>query len=200
MKSIYKISIILILSAFSTAIYAQQGIEKMIRIRAAEKVKQMCDYIEFMANPENGYDVRYRYKGKAVRLFVANCEPYEEEGIQRRGVEMEVTSTLRKKPRRRLMKDYFTGLMNMRYSKVQIESSDIHAIQLSELRKIDNNTFVCTAVFVQVFIGYRDGIPVYSDRTKKSVKCYVYKEETIEGDEYIVKLGDTKALETISVH
>ncbi len=196
MNSKYKLLIVLVLLVFSTATYAQQEIEKMIQIRAAEKVSQMCDYIEFMANPENGNDVRNKYKGKAVRLFVANCEPYEDEGIRRKGVEMEITSTLRKKPRRRLMKDYFTGLMNMRYSKVQIKSSDIHDIQLSELRKIDDNTFVCTAVFVQVFIGYRDGRPIYSDRTKKSVKCYVYKEETIEGNEYIVKLGDTKALET----
>ena len=168
----------------------------MIKVRAAEKVKQMCDYIEFMANPENNIDIRKRYKGKATKLFVANCEKYEEDGIIRNGVVMEISSTYRTKPRRRLMKDYFIGLMNMRYEKVVIQSSDIHDIQLSQLQKIDENTYVCTAVFVQVFVGIRDGQPVYSDRTKKSVKCYVYREETVDGDEYIVKLGDTRALET----
>lgn len=188
------------LSAFTVVASAQQEIEEMIRFRAAEKVKQMCDYIEFMANPENGFEVRAKYKGKAVKLFVANCEPYEEDGIQKKGVEMEITSTYRSKPRRRLMKDYFSGLMNMRYNKVEIKSSDIHDIQVSELRQIDDNTFVCTAVFVQVFIGYKDSLPIYSDRTKKSVKCYVYREETIDGEEYIVKLGDTKALDTKKIN
>lgn len=196
MKSLYRIVIVFVLSVFATASFAQQDIEEMIKFRAAEKVKQMCDYIEFMANPQNGTEVRTKYKGKAVRLFISNCEPYEEDGIQKKGVEMEITSTYRTKPKRRLMKDYFTGLMNMRYPKVEIKSSDIHDIQMSKLRKIDENTFVCTAVFVQVFVGYQDGKPVYSDRTKKSVKCYVYREETMDGEEYIVKLGDTKALET----
>ena len=199
MNSKYKLLIVLVLLVFSTATYAQQEIEKMIQILVAKKVSQMCDYIELMANPENGYDIRNMYKEKAMRLFVANCEPYEEEGIQRKGVEMEITSTLRKKTRRHLMKDYFTGLMNMRYSKVQIKSSDIYDIQLSDLMKIDDNTFVCTAAFIQVFIGYRDGRPIYSDRTKKSVKCYVYKDEMIDGYEYIFKLGDTKALEIIKL-
>lgn len=196
MKFIYRIALTFVLSAFVTASFAQQDIEEMIKVRAAEKVKQMCDYIEFMANPQNGTEARTKYKGKAVRLFIAKCEPYEEDGIQKRGVEMEITSTYRPKPSRRLMKDYFTGLMNMRYSKVDIKSSDIHDIQVSELRQIDENTFVCTAVFVQVFVGYRDGMPVYTDRTRKNVKCYVLREETMDGDEYIVMLGDTKALDT----
>jgi len=196
MKSLYRIALAFVLSAFATVSFAQQDVEEMIRFRAAEKVKQMCDYIEFMANPENGTEVRTKYKDKAVRLFIAKCEPYEEDGIQKKGVEMEITSTYRTKPRRRLMKDYFTGLMNMRYSKVEIKSSDIHDIQVSKLRQIDENTFVCTVVFVQVFVGYRDGKPVYSDRTKKSVKCYVLREETMDGEEYIVMLGDTKALDT----
>ncbi|NPD92840.1 hypothetical protein [Xylanibacter muris] len=196
MKTLYRIALVFVLSAFATTSFAQQDIEEMIKLRAAEKVKQMCDNIESMANPKNSPKERNKYKGKAVRLFIANCEQYEEDGRLKKGVEMEITSTYRPKPRRRLMKDYFTGLMNMRYSTVKIESSDIHDIQMSKLRQIDDNTFVCTAVFIQVFVGYIDGKPVYSDRTKKSVKCYVLREETMDGNEYVVKLGDTKALDT----
>lgn len=193
---LYRIVLVFVFSAFASISFAQQDIEEMIHIRVSEKVAQLLDDIEIIANPENSKDVRTRFKGKAVRLFIANCEPYEEEGIQKKGVEMEITSIYSTKPRRRLMKDYFTGLMNLRYSKVEIKSSKIHDIQVSELRQIDENTFVCTAVFVQVFVGFKDGKPVYTDRTKKSVKCYVYREDTMDGYEYIVKLGDTKALET----
>ena len=54
MKSLYRIALVFVLSAFATVSFAQQDVEEMIKFRAAEKVKQMCDYIEFMANPQNG--------------------------------------------------------------------------------------------------------------------------------------------------
>lgn len=170
--------------------------EEIITTHVCSKVKQMCDYIEFFGNPQNSREVKAKYMLKALRLFLADCEPYEEDGIQKKGVEMEITSTYRTKPRRCLMKDYFTGLMNMRYSKVDIKSSDIHDIQVSKLKPISENTYVSTATFVQVFTGYKDGKPIYSKRTKKNIKCYVLREETMDGEEYMVKLGDTKALET----
>lgn len=116
---LYRIVLVFVFSAFASISFAQQDIEEMIHIRVPEKVAQLLDDIEIIANPENSKDVRTRFKGKAVRLFIANCEPYEEEGIQKKGVEMEITSIYRTKPRRRLMKDYFTGLMNLRYSKVE---------------------------------------------------------------------------------
>ena len=197
MKHIFKISLVFAISFFVTNIYAQSStLEEQIRMRAAEKVKQLCDYIEFMANPENPMDIRNRYRSKAVKLFFANCEPYEEDGIRNEGVAMKVSSIYRSKPTRRLMKDYFMGLINMRYSKVIIQSTDIHDMDVSQLHQVDENMYVCTVAFVQVFVGYRDGKPVYSDRTKKRVKCYVFKEETVDGDEYIVKLGDTRVEET----
>ena len=168
--------------------------EEIITPHVCLKVRQICDYMDFLANPDNHREVKAKYVLKAMRLFLADCETYEEDGIQKRGVEMEITS--RAKQRRLLMKNYLSGLMNMRYSKVEIKSSDIHDIQVSELRQIDENTYVCTATFVQVFTGFKDGKPVYSNRIKKNIKCYVLREETMDGEEYIVKLGDTKALDT----
>ena len=46
MKSLYRIALVFVLSAFATVSFAQQDVEEMIKFRAAEKVKQMCDYIE----------------------------------------------------------------------------------------------------------------------------------------------------------
>ena len=70
MKHIFKISLVFAISFFVTNIYAQSStLEEQIRMRAAEKVKQLCDYIEFMANPENPMDIRNRYRSKAVKLF-----------------------------------------------------------------------------------------------------------------------------------
>jgi hypothetical protein len=94
------------------------------------------------------------------------------------------------------MKDYFTGLVNLRYSKVNIQSTKINEIQISDLQKVDDNKYVCTAYYEQVFVGYRDGKPIYKDRTRKKVKVYILSEETIDGEEFIVLLGDVTALET----
>ena len=166
----------------------------IIRSHVCEKVGQLYDYIGFLSNPQNSIEARKRIMNKAVRMFIANCGPYEEDGIQKRGVEMEVSSIYNPKVRRRLMKDYFTGLMNMRYQKIDIESYDICNIQVSALRQIDDNTFVCTAVLEQASVGHKDSRPVCTERSRKSVRFYVHREEITDGEEYIIKIGDIKAL------
>ena len=181
--------------------FAQSDVQEVLKRHAAEEVGQLCDYIEFLANPQNEYKTRNYYKTKALNLFINKGEEYEEDGIYKKGVIMEVTSVWRKKPSQRLMKDYFTGLMNMRYSKVAIESTEISNIEVSRLQQIDDDTFVCTCYFEQAFCGYRDGIPVYKDITRKKVKCYILKEDIIDKEgkvqqEYILMLGNVTALET----
>ncbi len=187
-----------LLMVFGISAYAQtdRGITELMKQRAQQKVAQMNDNISFMADKSKSLDTRNYYKKRALNLFIEKGEPFEEEGIHNTGVKMETTSIYRKKPSRRLMKDYFTGLVNLRYSKVDIQSTKVHEIEVSDLQKIDDNKYVCTAYFEQVFVGYRDGVPVYKDRTRKKVKVYILAEETIDGQEFIVLLGDVTALET----
>lgn len=172
------------------------GLSELMKQRAQQMVAQMNDYISFMADKSKSVNTRNYYRGKALNLFIEKGEPYEEEGIHNTGVKMETTSKYRKKPTSRLMKDYFTGLINLRYSKVDIQSTKVHDIKISDLQKVDDNKYVCTAYFEQKFLGYRDGIPVYTDRTRKKVKVYIFSEVTIDGEEFIVMLGDVSAIET----
>ena len=165
--------------------------EEIITPHVYSKVKQMCDYIDFLAHPQNSREVKAKYMVKDLRLSLADGESYEEDGIQKRGVEIEITSPNRAK-RRCLMKDYLFGLMHMRYTMVVIQASDIYDIQVSDLRAIDENTYACTATFVQEFTGFKDGEPIYSKKEKKNIKCKVFKEETMDGEVYIVKLWDSK--------
>lgn len=171
MKSIKYIFTMLLLIIGATA-FAQNdaGVSELMKQRAQQKVAQMNDNISFMADKSKSLDTRNYYKGRALNLFIEKGEPFEEEGIHNTGVKMETTSIYRKKPSRRLMKDYFTGLVNLRYSKVDIQSTKVHEIEVSELQKIDDNKFVCTAYFEQIFVGYRDGRPVYKDRTRKKLR------------------------------
>jgi len=200
----FKLAIATMLALVATVTYAQPK-QDLIALRAQQKVKQMTNYIEYMASKEESYEDRMEYRTLALNLFIGHGEPYTLNDATRRGVYMQITSKLRKKPRERLMKDYFTGLINMRYSKVTIESTDIKDIKVSDLKKVGEHEYECTCTFVQAFCGYRDGRPVYKDITKKRVTCHVLEEETVTvtetGDikteyEYIVLLGDVEALET----
>lgn len=186
--------IALFLIALPFSLFAQNK-QDLLRNRAAQKVGQMCDYIEFMANPENDLETRSYYCDKALNLFINRGNAYEEDGIMKEGVLMEVSSVNRKSKLPKLMKKYFIGLMNLKYQKVVIESTDVSEIEVSNLREVDNY-YVCTCYFEQAFCGYRDGRPVYRDITRKKVKCYIYVEQTERGEEYIVMLGDTTVTET----
>ena len=177
-----------------------KGNEDAIKSRAAEKVKQMCDYIEYMASKDNDLETRKYYRTQALNLFLGNGYSYEENGVEKEGVMMEVTSTSRPKPRRRLTRSYFTGLINLRYAKVVIDFTELADIKVSDLKKVGEGKYVCTCYIEQAFIGYdENGRVLYSDITRKSIKCYI-DEEKIEGGkpEYIVRLGDTYAHETIA--
>ena len=200
MKSLkYIIGLIFLCSCALAFAQTDSEINALMRDRAQQKVAQMNDNISFMADKNKDLNTRSYYRGKALKLFVERGEPYEEEGAYNSGVKMQTTSVYRKKPTTRLMKDYFTGLINLRYSKVDIQSTKVNEIEVSKLQKIDDNKYVCTAYFEQIFIGYRDGRPIYKDRTRKKVKIYVLAEETLDGTEYIVQLGDVTALETTKI-
>lgn len=197
MKSIkYILSLLFLLIGANVYAQSDTGMTELMKQRAQQKVAQMNDYISFLADKSKSLDTRNYYRGQALNLFIEKGEPFEEEGIHNTGVKMETTSKYSKKPSRRLMKNYFTGLIELRYSKVSIQSTKVNEIKISDLQKIDDNKYVCTAYYEQIFVGERDGKIVYKDRTRKKVKIYILSEETIDGEEFIVLLGDVTALET----
>ena len=170
--------------------------EEMIQKRAAEKVAQMNDYISFMADKKKTVDNRRYYKTKALNLFVGKGYSYEENGVEKDGVMMEITSVNRKSVTHKLMRQYFENLINLNYTNVKIESTEIAKIKVSNLQQIDEDLYVCTCQYDQAFVGYRDGRPIYKDITTKRIKCYVKVEDTEDGQEFIIMLGDVTALNT----
>lgn len=191
-----RITMFLLVMMVITQAFAQSSATEQIKRRAAEKVGLMNDYISYMANKKKSDKTRIYYKTKALRLFAGGGDSYEENGVQKEGVQMEVTSINRKTKSRRLMKEYFQSLINFKYNDVQITSTDVADIKVSQLQRIGENLFVCTCYFEQAFVGYMDGRPVYKDITRKHVKCYVYAEETESGTEFMVLLGDVTADQT----
>ena len=197
MKAITKVFLANIMLMVCVTVQAQGSFDEMLKRRCAEKVAQMCDYIENMANPKQKVNNRQYYRSAALNLFINQGESYEEDGRMREGVMMEVTSVNRKNPYSYLMKTYFSNLINrLKYSKVVMQTTDVAAMKVSELQAISEDTYVCTVYFEQTFCGYRDGRPVYRDITRKRVKCYVRIDQTEDGDEPIVMLGDVTATDT----
>ena len=181
-----------------------------LKQRAKEKVKQLNDYISFMANPQKESKTRYFYKGEAQKLFINDCERFKEiveykdgskDEVWREGVTMEVVSLGNRKPRPKPMKEYFRGLITMTYKSVSIETTDIADMRVSKLQpygKDENGKmmYICSVYFDQAFIGRRGDGGIYKDITHKWVVCYVQVDEVLDeetGDtypEYMVKLGD----------
>lgn len=175
----------------------QSSVDEQIKRTAAQRVAQMNDYISFMADKSNDFETRQYYKKQALNLFVGRGGNYEENGVNKEGVRMEITSVNNTRPRAKLMRVYFNGLINLTYQQVSIQSTELASIKVSNLQKVDNNMYVCTCYFDQVFVGYRDGRPVYKDITRKKVKCYVDIQDVEGGpQEYVVLLGDVQAIDT----
>lgn len=198
MKS-FRLIAITLMAFISICAFSQEVDEdEMLKRRAAEKVAQQNDYISFMASKRKTTSIRYKYKNKALNLFVGKGYSYVENSINKEGVQQEISSRRngRVSVRSRLTRDYFDALIKMGYSDVVINSTEIANMKVSNLQQIDDNTFVCTCEYDQAFSGYRDGKPIYQDITTKRIKCYVYREDTEDGYEYIVKLGDNYVEET----
>lgn len=198
MKVFNKIFITLSVMLYIITSVSAQNIsqESLIKRRAVEKVAQMNDYISFMASKDKSIEIRKYYSTKALKLFIGKGYSYEENGVNKDGVLMEVTSINKKTKNNRYVRNYFSNLMKLCYSDIKIESTEIANIKVSNLQKVDDNLYVCTCEYDQAFVGYRDGIPVYKDITTKRIKCYITVEETEEGTEFIIMLGDITALET----
>ena len=193
-------SIVILMSSISASAQDYNE-EKLFQQRAKERVKLMNAYVSFMADKSNSQETRYYYRKKALPLFIGKGYEYEENGVTKQGVMMQTTSVNRPGVvTNTLLRDYFSRLVNLRYSKVNITSTEIAGMKVSDLKKVDSSNnktlYMCTFQYVQYFRGeYGDGY-VYADKTTKRIVCYVEVEETEDGQEFMIKLGDVEAIST----
>lgn len=197
-------------SAFSSITYAQTGSRiEMLKLRAKEKVKQLNDYIGYMADVRKPMNTKMGYKKMAEQLFLNDCKPYDEiveyedghkETIRREGVTMEVVSLRNPKPRKKPMPEYFRGIINLGkiYSSVSVETTEIADMSVSELKPYGNGLYICTVYFDQKFTGRRIEQGTYREITRKWAVVYVQVDQVIGDDgqteeEYLVRLGDVHA-------
>lgn len=180
-----------------TLAFSQDIDDTIIKCRIPEMVCQLNDYISFLADKKQSLNKKLLYKEKALNLFMGKGYEYEEDGVKKEGVTLEVASKNRKQTRRLLIRDYLENLINRLdgYTDVKITATEIANIKLSDLIQVSTNLWVCQCDFNQAFEGMRGGRPVYRDITTKRIKCYVTVEDTEDGWEYIIKLGNIYAID-----
>ena len=169
--------------------------EDMLKTRAKEKVGQFCDYVSFIASKKKNLKTRLYYVDKAKNLFLNRGKAlFDEDGsMVRDSVIMQVTSLKAKKPRNVYLNKYLPNLANLEYPQVEVTSTDVAEMKVSNLHKIGDGLYTCTVYFYQYFVGKADNRVVYKDKTNKRVQCYIIEEETEDGLEYVVLLGDIYA-------
>lgn len=181
---------------FGSSLYAQNQTEvEILAPNQATVVAQVNDYISLMANKRKSLDARKYYKEKALHLFIGNGYHYEENGTEKEGVVIETTSSSGKVSSKKLIRNYFDDLIKFKYQNIKVTSTEIAYIKISNIYKIDDSLYACTCQYDQAFVGYRDGKLVYKKIETKHIKCYISSEDTEEGCETIVKLGDMTALD-----
>lgn len=169
--------------------------EEMLKTRAKEKVGQFCDYVSFIASKKKNLKTRLYYVDKAKNLFLNRGKAlFDEDGsMVRDSVIMQVTSLKAKNPRNVYLNKYLPNLARLKYPEVEVTSTDVAEMKVSNLHKIGDGLYTCTVYFYQYFVGKADNRVVYKDKTNKRVQCYIIEEETEDGLEYVVLLGDIYA-------
>lgn len=189
---------ILFSSSFATKAQISHQEDEILKRRIAEKVALMNDYIAYMADKSKKENTRSYYRGKALNLFIGKGLDYEEDGVSKKGVLMEITSKTYNTVTPKLMREYFWNLIKglNYYAEIEITSTDAASMKVSDLKPVGDNEYECSCQYVQYFVGRRDGVIVYNDITTKRIKCRVIKEDTEDGAEYVVLLGDVYAVST----
>lgn len=198
MKTIFRTLLVLtIVNLISLSAMAQATQQDAnFKRRVAEKVRLMNDYISYMSSKNNSTKTRKFYSEKALNLFIGKGYEYKDDGITKEGVMMQTTSATRGTTTTTLLRKYFDRLINLHYTKVVITSTEAADMKVSDLKKIGKNLYVCTCQYVQYFCGYIGEDKVYSDKTTKRITCYIMEEDTEDGTEYMILLGDVQAIST----
>lgn len=161
-----------------------EEVKEVVKEYAAAKVNEFNGYLSYIATKSNPKTLKEQREISAVKdsciadalkLFIGNGKaskdifgnvipaPRMQVSAKRRNGSIRINTLSVYK--------YLNNLKNMSYTKVDIKSSK--AVYISDLRQIAENKYETVFSFAQIFVGSRDGIVVYKDETKKSVKVYI---------------------------
>ncbi len=173
---------------------AQNLTGNVIVSKLKEKVEILNDYQNMLADKDKAPDVKRHYMTQALNLFVNQGEPFSIDTIKYQGAYITTKSALRNKPVKRKIKDYLQGVMDLRYTPIDLSAIKIPAlpavIDNKSFVKCGDNLYKYTTLITRELAGYIDGIPVYKDITPFEYSVFIGMKDTIDGREYIIYLSD----------
>ena len=196
--------LLIIFTVISVTANAEDDIYDKIRSRTCLKLCQLNDCLTFIADKNSDLETRQYYKKQALNMFVGKGYCYENDGVLKNGVKINIHSKYKVRNRSIYLRSYLNGLLNFTYKKVLIQLP----AKVSGIQKIDDKHYVCYCYYDQIYIDQNDSVYVINQNdsihtckdfyTHKKVKCYIEVENTEDGYEYTILLGDIYAIETKS--
>lgn len=183
----------------SVSCYSQTMSGEQLASKLQSKAQILNDCINFLADKDRSNDVKQHYMVQALNLFVNNGEPFKVDSIQTEGSYIITKSDYSKKPVKRRVKDFLQGIIDLRYTPIDVTSIKVPAlpavINPTEFVKVGDNIYRYSTLITRELAGVIDGTPVYKDITPYSYTMYIGVENTPNGKEYFVYLNDIEVNE-----
>lgn len=200
MRWLKELAIFFALSIIGSATtFAQELTGEIIGNKLHEKAQILNDCLSFLAQKDRSSEIKKHYMNQALGLFVNNGEPFTVDSIKCEGSHIITKSAYRNKPVKRKVKDYLQGVMDLRYSPVDVSAIKVPAlpdrIDSKDFVKCGDNLYRFSTMVTREFAGYIDGTPVYKDITPYEYSIFIGMTNTIEGQEYIIYLNDIEVYE-----
>lgn len=173
--------------------------EEIISRRQSHIIKMLNDYIDYIADSTEKYEDRKYYVNRALKLFINEGDEYEifDGSVIKKisGSIVEIRSKYGKRNVRRRIKEYLRGLLNLRYKPASITEATFAVVYKENVIKVANNKYIATCFVDNAFCGIRDGLPMYKDITRKTIKIPVNIEDFEDFPlVFIVDVGVTTVL------
>lgn len=165
-------------------------IEESIKQQCMLKVDAFTNHVVYIADKNNSEEVKDHHIKAALNLFSGKGSDLKDEygNVLIPAPRMEVSSVNTNQIRSYLIKQYLINLENLPYTDVKIETTKCAFV--GNLKQVDANKYEAVLSFAQVFVGTRDNVVVYRDRTKKDVKVFIEKKDYGEKTRWEIFLGD----------
>lgn len=196
-KTIFLLLLAVILSVPNSA--AQELTGEIVSNKLQEKAQILNDCLTFLAQKDRSADIKKHYMDQALCLFVNNGEPFSVDSIKYEGSFILTKSAYRNKPVKRKVKDYLQGVMDLRYTPIDLSAIKIPAlpalIDSKSFVKCGDNLYKFTTMITRELAGYIDGTPVYKDITPFEYSIFIGMKDSIDGKEYVIYLSDIEVEE-----
>lgn len=169
-------------------------VRETINQQCIHKVKALTDHFAKIAKKEESDEIKDYHIEACLDLFIGGGNDTKDNAgnVIFPAPRIEVSSLATGKTNSYFIRNYLERLKSLQYSKIVFKTSKCYLAE-GGIKKIAENQYSATVSFYQVFIGYNGDFIVYSDKTKKTVKVIIEKDNLGRFD---VLLGDIKVDQT----